>query len=214
MVLRMSSEVRFTRERGGRGGRHEQASPILRRREGGGRVFFSGPPRSGGLFRQCGPVASPHRPPSVVHSVAGAGLARTTHPATGGSASGVASCGAPGLNAATGAFDFCCPRPAGSPSSTCRRRLCPDTGGPPLCPRPRPRHPDSSPRGGRDRKRRPRRHAGTNRGRGQGRSRRRPRGACRGGGVGHPVSAAPASPAQPQRPARTAPGRPGARAPR
>lgn len=132
LVLRMSSEVGFTRERGGRGGRHEQAVPYsaaAARGGGGAYFFFSGPPRSGGLFRRCGPVASPHRPPSVVHPVARAGLARTTHPATGGSASGVASCGAPGLNAATGAFDFGRPRPAGSPSSTCRRRLCPDTGG-------------------------------------------------------------------------------------
>lgn len=109
------------------GGMSKQ-SPILRRRRTY-YYYFSGPPRSGSLFRRCGPVASPHRPPSVVHSVAGAGLARTTHPATGGSASGVALCGAPGLNAATGAFDFCRPRPAGSPSSTCRHRLCPDTGG-------------------------------------------------------------------------------------
>lgn len=191
-------------------------SPILPRRRllGGRFVFFFWSPevrrplpaeRAGGL----------PSPPTLGRAFSRRRRVRPNpHPATGGSASGVASCGAPGLNAATGAFDFCRPRPAGSPSSTCRRRLCPDTGGPPLCPRPGPRHPDSAPRGGRDRKRWPRRHAGTNRGRGQGRSRRRPRGACRGGGVGHPVSAAPASPAQPQRPARTAPGQPGARAPR
>ncbi|KAL6081947.1 hypothetical protein STEG23_002201, partial [Scotinomys teguina] len=49
------------------------------------------------------------------------------------------------------------------------------------CPRPLPRYPpDSAPRGGRDRKRRPRRHAGTNRGRSPGRSRRRPKGPAAG----------------------------------
>lgn len=179
---------------------------------GGGSIFFfPGPPRSGGLFRRCRPVASPHRPPSLVHPVAGAGLDRTTHPATGGSASGVALCGARGLNAAT------------APSMSAARARLPQAllaavavfvrtqVGNLSCPRPQPPYPPI-PRlgaGGRDRKRRPRRHAGTNRGRGQGRSRRRPRGARRGGGGrasgerGSPPP--PPSPAQPHRPGRTAP---------
>lgn len=130
---------------------------------GGIFFFFFWSPRSGGLFRRCGPVASPHcPPPSVVHPVAG--LDGTTHPATGGSASGVALCGAPGLRAAT------------APSFSAARDRLPEAllaaavfvrtqVGTLSCPRPLPGQPDPAPLGGWDRKRP---HGGTNRGGGQG----------------------------------------------
>lgn len=161
--------------------------------------FFSWSPRSGGLFRLCGPVASPHRPPSVVHAVASAGLGGTTHPATGGSASGVALCGAPGLSAAT-APSFSAARDRLAEALLACRRLCPHTGGHRLLPEALAgtTGPRASGAGG----------TGSDctaepsaAGR-LGRSRRPTRGARRGGGVGHPVSAAPASPAQPHRPPR------------
>lgn len=73
LVLRMSSEVRFTRERGGKGGRHEQAVPYSAAAAagGGGRFFFlvpRGPAASSGSAGRWPPLTA--HPRSCIQSPA------------------------------------------------------------------------------------------------------------------------------------------------
>lgn len=123
-VLRMSSEVCFTRERGGR---HQQAAPVL-----GGwgkrRPFFFLVPRgptasSGGAGRW--PPLTAH-PRSCIQSLEPGSTEPLIRPQVGPHQAW--PCAAPR------AFVVCRSRPAPRGFTCCRRRLCPDTGGQPLLP--------------------------------------------------------------------------------
>lgn len=202
----MSSEVCFTRETDGW---KAAASIPLVCRERGGRYFFFWSPevrrplpavRAGGL----------PSPPTLGRACSRRRGARPNHSSRHRwlrIRRGLLQ--SPGPERGHGAFDLCRPRPAGSPRlylppppslSGHRWATTPARG-------PLPRHPDPAPRGGLGSADPPEpTAAGAGDAAGG-----RPRGACRGGGVEHPVSAAPASPAQPHGPARTAPRRAGGR---